>query len=291
METKANYVAVGFFTMAVIIASFAFIYWVAKLDGSTPQRPINVSIIGAVTGLAPGSEVHFNGIKVGQVNRVVFNPNDPREVFALAQINEDTPVRADTTATIGSQGLTGIAYISLKGGSPDAQSLFDQGVEGAAPVIRAKPSAVADILETVRDVSDKANEALGTLKEFIDENRAPVSKTVSNIEAFLTAKEEQEIVEAIRLAEKQTSGEIRIHIESTSQIDAIDRAMDVFHELKMDNTKLQNGVLIYVAVNDRNFVIFGDKGINDVVPSDFWDCTKDVMQELPNKTLSLFTRW
>lgn len=101
---------------------------------------------------------------------------------------------------------------------------------------------------------------------------------MSNIEDFLTAKEEQEIVEAIRLAEKQTSGEIRIHIERTSPIDAFDRALDVFHELKMDNTKLQNGVLIYVAVDDRNFVIFGDKGINDVVESDFWDCTKDIMQ-------------
>jgi uncharacterized membrane protein len=101
---------------------------------------------------------------------------------------------------------------------------------------------------------------------------------MSNIEDFLTAKEEQEIVEAIRLAEQQTSGEIRIHIERTSPLDAIDRAMDVFHELKMDNTKLQNGVLIYVAVDDRNFVIFGDKGINDVVESDFWDCTKDIMQ-------------
>ncbi|MGB7287757.1 MAG: MlaD family protein [Salaquimonas sp.] len=185
METRANYVAVGFFTMAVILASFAFIYWVAKLDNTAPQRPLNVRISGAVTGLAAGSEVHFNGIKVGQVNRVVFNPDDPREVFALTEINDDTPIREDTSATIGSQGLTGVAYISLKGGSPKAQSLFtladDQGV---TPMISAKPSAVSDILETVRDVSTKANDALGSLKEFIEENRGPVSVTVKNIETF-----------------------------------------------------------------------------------------------------------
>lgn len=187
METRANYVAVGFFTMLVILASFGFIYWVAKLDGSVPQRPINVRILGAVTGLATGSEVHFNGIKVGQVNRVVFNPDDPREVFALAQINDDTPVRADTTATIGSQGLTGVAYISLKGGSPQAQSLFELGEDGKAPMINARPSAVADILETVRDVSAKANDALGSLKEFIEENRGPVSATVKNVEKFSEA--------------------------------------------------------------------------------------------------------
>ena len=100
---------------------------------------------------------------------------------------------------------------------------------------------------------------------------------MSNVEDFLTDKEEQEIIDAIRKAEQNTSGEIRVHIEKTSNIDIFDRALEVFHLLKMDNTKLQNGVLIYVAVDDKNFVIYGDKGMNDVVPKGFWDSTKDVM--------------
>ena len=101
---------------------------------------------------------------------------------------------------------------------------------------------------------------------------------MSKIEDFLSEEEEQEIVKAIRVAEQNTSGEIRIHIEKATKIDAFNRAMEVFHFLKMDNTKLQNGVLIYVAVEDKTFVIYGDKGINDVVSNDFWDTTKDVMQ-------------
>ena len=101
---------------------------------------------------------------------------------------------------------------------------------------------------------------------------------MSKIEDFLSEEEEQEIVKAIRVAEQNTSGEIRIHIEKATQIDALNRAMEVFHFLKMDNTKLQNGVLIYVAVEDKTFVIYGDKGINDVVSNDFWDTTKDVIQ-------------
>lgn len=101
---------------------------------------------------------------------------------------------------------------------------------------------------------------------------------MSKIEDFLSAEDEQEIIQAIRIAEAKTSGEIRVHIEKTSKIDAFTRAMEVFHYLKMDNTKLQNGVLIYVAVDDRNFVIYGDKGINDVVPKNFWNSTKDLMQ-------------
>lgn len=95
-------------------------------------------------------------------------------------------------------------------------------------------------------------------------------------EAFLSKREEEEIVDAIRKAEKTTSGEIRVHLEpSTGELDIFERAMEVFHALKMDNTKEANGVLIYVAVEDRNFVIFGDKGINDVVSDDFWESTKD----------------
>jgi len=100
---------------------------------------------------------------------------------------------------------------------------------------------------------------------------------MSKVEDFLTKEDEQEIVEAIRMAEKNTSGEIRVHIEKSTSIDAYDRAMEVFHELNMDETELQNGVLIYLAVEDRNFVICGDKGINDVVQSDFWNCTRDIM--------------
>jgi|TARA_R110000868_G_scaffold119001_2_gene315251 uncharacterized membrane protein len=100
---------------------------------------------------------------------------------------------------------------------------------------------------------------------------------MSKVEDFLTQEEEQEIVEAIRVAEKNTSGEIRVHLEKTTELDPFDRALEVFNELKMDETQLKNGVLIYLAVADRTFVICGDQGINDIVANDFWDSTKDVM--------------
>ncbi len=101
---------------------------------------------------------------------------------------------------------------------------------------------------------------------------------MSKIEGFLSAKDEEEIIEAIKTAEKNTSGEIRIHIEESSKIDILDRTLELFHYLKMDNTKLQNGVLIYVAITDKSFAIYGGKGINDVVATNFWDSTKDIMQ-------------
>jgi uncharacterized membrane protein len=101
---------------------------------------------------------------------------------------------------------------------------------------------------------------------------------MSRVEDFLSVTDEQEIVEAILKAETNTSGEIRVHIESHTQLDHYKRAREVFHLLKMDNTKQENGVLLYVAVNDRKFSICGDKGIDNVVPKDFWETTKDIIQ-------------
>ncbi|WP_298766759.1 TPM domain-containing protein [uncultured Polaribacter sp.] len=101
---------------------------------------------------------------------------------------------------------------------------------------------------------------------------------MSKVEAFLSSQEEQEIVKAIQVSEKNTSGEIRVHIEGTTKKDHYERAIEVFHFLKMNATKDANGVLIYVAVNDKKFVIYGDKGINNVVPKDFWNTTKDSIQ-------------
>lgn len=100
----------------------------------------------------------------------------------------------------------------------------------------------------------------------------------SVVEDFLTATEEQEIVEAIRQAENRTSGEIRVHLERHTDKSAFDRAKELFHQLKMDNTKAENGVLIYVAVDDHTFAICGDRGINQVVPPGFWESTRDAIQ-------------
>jgi len=100
---------------------------------------------------------------------------------------------------------------------------------------------------------------------------------MSKLEDFLTPEEEREIIGAIRQAEDHTSGEIRVHLEPHSKLDAFDRAAEVFDFLHMNNTKLSNGVLIYVAVEDRTLVIMGDTGINEVVAPDFWESTKDII--------------
>lgn len=107
---------------------------------------------------------------------------------------------------------------------------------------------------------------------------------MSKTEDFLTKEEEQEIVQAIVTAEKNTSGEIRVHIEETSEKPPLERAKEVFFTLEMYKTEARNGVLFYIGVANKGFAILGDEGINKVVETDFWDCTKDlVLEHFKNK--------
>jgi len=99
------------------------------------------------------------------------------------------------------------------------------------------------------------------------------------VEAFLSEAEESLVVDAIREAETQTSGEIRVHIENHTlqNVSVEERTKQIFHFLKMDTTKAQNGVLVYVAVNLKQFWIYGDQGIHQKVGNDFWNSTRDVI--------------
>lgn len=99
-----------------------------------------------------------------------------------------------------------------------------------------------------------------------------------DINRFISKQDEKEIVAAIQEAEKNTSGEIRVHIESHTDDNHFDHALEVFQQLEMHKTEQRNGVLIYLAIEDQQFVVLGDEGINNVVDNNFWDDTKNVMQ-------------
>ena len=94
---------------------------------------------------------------------------------------------------------------------------------------------------------------------------------------FFSPEDKKQISEAIRFAEKNTSGEIRIHIEGKCKEDALDRASYIFEKLEMHKTELRNGVLFYIAVQDHKFAILGDAGINQATAEDFWEDIKAAM--------------
>ena len=100
-------------------------------------------------------------------------------------------------------------------------------------------------------------------------------KRLMEVVEFLSKEQEKQVVDSIREAELNTSGEIRVHFEKSLNQDPIKRAQELFYQLEMDKTKFKNGVLFYVAVDDHKFAIIGDQGIDKVVPDDFWESIKD----------------
>lgn len=98
-----------------------------------------------------------------------------------------------------------------------------------------------------------------------------------NAKSFFSTEQQRQIVETIKTAELNTSGEIRVHVENHCKGDILDRSVMVFNTLKMDKTAARNGVLIYLAVTDKKFAIIGDEGINVLVEHDFWNDVKDEM--------------
>jgi uncharacterized membrane protein len=98
-----------------------------------------------------------------------------------------------------------------------------------------------------------------------------------NVQKYFTEENKLQITNAIRAAEMNTSGEIRVHIEKYCKDDVLDRAAYIFEKMEMHKTQLRNGVLFYLAVEDHQFAILGDVGLNQKVPEDFWETTKELV--------------
>ena len=122
METRANYALIGAFTLAVLVAAFGFVFWLSGGSSRQVAQGVRIVFSGGVGGLAKGSTVAFNGIKVGEVMDVRLLPQDPRRVTAIIEVNRGTPLRVDTRARLDSAMLTGVSTISLSGGNADVSA-------------------------------------------------------------------------------------------------------------------------------------------------------------------------
>lgn len=182
METKANYVRVGIFTLAVLALSFGFVYWSVFSSSGDSRVPLLVRIEGSVTGLQQGSQVLFNGLPVGSVKALRIDPNNPRVVIATTEVDPSLPVKESTEANIGFQGLTGFAFIELKGGVAEEPGLIQQArQQGTVPIINANPSDVTDILATARDIAERANNILGQFEGLVGDVGPAVESTADDI--------------------------------------------------------------------------------------------------------------
>ena len=188
METRANYVIVGIFTLVAILAAFGFVYWTAAIGERGETVMVRVRIPGSASGLGRGSFVLFNGVKVGDVRRVYIDVENPSVAIADAEIDRLTPITRSTQADIGLAGLTGQANIELKGANRDEPKLLDEAeAEGRIAEITANPSAVTNLLQTAQDIFSRADKVLSDLEGFTTDVRGPLTQTVENARKFSEA--------------------------------------------------------------------------------------------------------
>src|SRR5215472_14661221 len=117
METRARYALIGLFMLAVIIASFAFVYWLENKGGLGERTAYQIRFGGSTSGLLVGSSVLFNGIRVGEVTGLGLDPEHPEQGGGTHRVEPGTPIRSQTEVRIETQGLTGGAVVTLRGGS------------------------------------------------------------------------------------------------------------------------------------------------------------------------------
>ncbi len=184
METRANYVAVGVFVLMVLAGAFGFVYWLYSSRSITNRTEVDILFPGSVTGLAVGGAVYFNGIRIGEVTRLRFAGDGSTAVQATTMVDPSAPLKKDTRAELGFTGLTGIAYVSLTGGTPNAPSLFE---DEEVPLIAADRSAFEDLLKGARDILTKADTTFSEIEKLVTDNAPAVSRTLQNVDEFTSA--------------------------------------------------------------------------------------------------------
>jgi len=175
METKANYVLIGAFTIIIAAALLLFGLWAAKYSTERSWQEYTIVFREAVTGLSVGSPVQYNGIAVGSITKLSLAPNDPRQVNARIRVDAETPIKTDTRAKLAITSLTGPSIIQLTGGTPQAPTLRSVD-KREAPVIQTAPSALQNIADTANRIVERLDLVLN------DKNMASISASLENLE-------------------------------------------------------------------------------------------------------------
>ena len=178
MEIRARYVLIGLFVLAAAAAVVGFVYWLYNTGGLAERTTYEVRFQGSVAGLSTGSEVMFNGIRVGEVTALALNGDQPGEVIATIAIDRRTPVRVDTHVGLDFGGLTGTATVALADGTPSAAA--PAAVDGGPPVLIADASALKDLTQSGREV-------LARLDRILAENAEALKSAIVNIDTFAQA--------------------------------------------------------------------------------------------------------
>ncbi len=278
MESESRYAVVGAFIFAIFAAAIVFIIWLGQVSFDTEYSEYQVVFKGPVRGLSQSGEVRFNGIKVGEVNHLALDPEDPNMVLARIRILAQTPIKEDSYAQLEPQGITGLSYIQIYGGSTNSKKLTRMPGDAYAK-IPAKTAQIDDLVAGGEDLILSANTALVRINALLStKNIEEFSKTLANIQSIssqlseegslandlgealrATASAAQEIENTARsFSELGKSGNRLIAEDAKEMIAQIETAAS-----ELQATSKQAGELIAQVSDplDR----FSDEGVSEII--------------------------
>jgi len=228
METRASYVLVGAFVIALVGAAFAFVIFLARVSLDTNVTPYVINFTGSVQGLEIGSKVRYRGVPVGSVTAIKIDPKNIANVRVVAEVDEGTPIKEDTVASLALEGITGVASISLSGGTQESPPLRRKEGE-AYPVIPSKPSAIEKVLDDLPLLLERATTIAERLSDMLDdENRKSFTETLENLRKVTAVfAERSQGIDSILKEATDTAASMRRTSEAAERLaDNLNRRID-----------------------------------------------------------------
>lgn len=181
METRANYVAVGAFVLIMLAGVFVSAIWLLRVQFRAEYDYYETHFEGPVTGLGKGAAARLNGIDIGRVEEIEFDPDDPKQVVVILQVRAGLLIHSDAVASLETQGLTGVAYVEIAGGSKGAPPLAAKQGE-RYPVIASRPSSFQAVINGAPELVARLLVISDRLADLLnDDNRKAIGDTLANL--------------------------------------------------------------------------------------------------------------
>jgi phospholipid/cholesterol/gamma-HCH transport system substrate-binding protein len=226
MEKNANYALVGLSSLILFVGLVIFVVWLARLQFTRDYDTYDILFNGPINGLSQGGEVHFNGIKVGEVTKIALDRTNPARVIARARVTSDVPIRVDSYATLEPQGITGVNFVQITAGTASKPLLKSTVPHDQIPVIRSQRSALSDLLAGGGTVLTRSIEALDRINRVLsDQNIKNFSASVSDVQAVTAELRQRKAIIA----------------DAQKAIQDIDVAVQQANKLTADADQMLNG--------------------------------------------------
>jgi phospholipid/cholesterol/gamma-HCH transport system substrate-binding protein len=219
VETTARHTLVGAFVLAILLAVFVMIIWLARIEPGKTSAFYDIYFFGSVTGLNEGAPVRFNGVQIGRVEEISLDPANIERIRVRIEVERPAVIKEGAVASLELQGITGYAYVQITGGSREEPALEKR--EGDKyPVIASTPSRIEKVFQNAPELLDRAVVIADRLADLLDDkNREAFSKTLQNIQSATEALGGQgEGFSGILVEASQTMQELRKAIAAVTEL-------------------------------------------------------------------------